>query len=243
MKRVVELLGYEKIKIVQDTDMFSFSLDSMLLANFASVGARTRRIMDLCSGNAPVPLYLTLRTDSPIIGVEIQKKAYDLAVESVKINNMEDQIKIILDDVKGISKKGYYQSCDLVTCNPPFFEYRSSSLTNKNDYLTIARHEVLINLEEIIKEAFMLLVDGGKFAMVHRPDRLLDILVLMKENGLEPKRLRLVYPKIGEEANHVLIEGIKNGKKGGLRILSPLFVYDGLEWTEEIKKIYNYQKE
>lgn len=243
MKKYVELLGYEKIKIVQDPEMFSFSLDSILLANFATVNYRTRKIIDLCTGNAPIPLYLSLRTDKPIYGVEIQKKAYELAAESVKINNMEAQITLINDDLKQISKKGLYQEFDLVTCNPPFFKVVDSSIVNKNDYLTIARHEVMANLDDCVKEAFQLLNNKGLLAMVHRPDRLLDVLDTFRKYNIEPKRLRLVYPRKGEEANHILVEGIKCGNKGGLKILPPLYIYDGLKWTDEVIKIYNYQKE
>ena len=121
MEVINDLLGYDGLKIVQDPELFSFSIDSILLASFATINRKTKRVIDLCSGNAPIPLYLSLRTKYPIVGVEIQKKPFQLAQKSVIINNKEEQIEIINDDLKGISKKFGQQSFDLVTCNPPFF--------------------------------------------------------------------------------------------------------------------------
>ena len=115
---------------------------------------------------------------------------------------------------------------------------------NPNDKKAIARHEILATLDDIVKEASILLKSKGKFAMVHRPDRLVEILETLKKHHIEPKRLRFVYPKMGSECNHILIEGIKDGSKDGLRILSPLYVYDNdKKWTKEVLKIYNYEKE
>lgn len=243
MEVVNDLLGYDGIKIVQDPSMFHFSIDSMMLAYFCTINNKTKRIIDLCSGNAPIPLYLTLRTNNPIIGVEIQEKAFQLAQKSVIINNKEKQITILNDDLKNINQKLGKQAFDLVCCNPPFFKYHANSNVNKNDYLTIARHEVLVTLEDIVKEASLLLNNGGYLAMVHRPDRLLDVLETFRKYKIEPKRLQFVYPRRGEEANHILIEGIKSNNQGGLKILDPLYIYEGKEWTEEIKKIYNYKEE
>ncbi len=243
MEVINDLLGYEGLKIVQDTDMFGFSTDSMLLASFATVNRKVNRILDLCTGNAPIPLYLTLRTKKKIIGVEIQKKPFQLATKSVIINNKKEQIEIINNNLIGISKELGFQSFDLVTCNPPFFQYHEGSNVNKNDYLTIARHEVMATLDDIVKESSILLNNGGYLAMVHRPDRLIDVIETFRKYKIEPKRLRFVYPKSGSEANHILIEGIKAGNKGGLKVLEPLYLYDGDSWTEEVKNIYNLKEE
>ena len=238
-----ELLGRPLLSIYQDTDSFNFSIDSMLLASFVSITARTKRICDLCSGNAPIPLYLSLRTKAKIIGVEVQEHSYDLGLMSIKENKLEDQIELHLDNLINISEKIGVSKFDIVTCNPPFFKVGNHNI-NPNDSKAIARHEILANLEDIIKEASRLLNTKGRFALVHRPERLSEILELFKKYRIEPKKLQLVYPKMNEECNHILIEGIKDGSPDGLRILPPLYVY-GLDnkWTKEVIKIYNYEKE
>ncbi len=238
-----ELLGRPLLKIYQDPDYFSFSLDSMLLASFATIGYRTNKIVDLCSGNAPIPLYLSLRTKAKIIGIEVQEHSYNLALDSIKINNLDNQIEMINDNLKDINKKIGFNEYDLVTCNPPYFKVGSHNI-NPKDSKAIARHEILATLEDIIIEASNLLKSKGRFAMVHRPDRLIEILELMKKYRIYPKRLRLVYPKINSECNNILIEGIKDGNENGLRILSPLYVYNNdNKWTDEVLKIYNFEEE
>ncbi len=234
-----ELLGRELIKIYQDTDYFNFSLDSMLLASFASIGYKTKRICDLCSGNAPIPLYLTLRCDAKIVGVEVQKHSYDLAVKSILENNLNDRIEMINDNLIGINQK--IGSFDLVTVNPPYFKLGNHNI-NPLDSKAIARHEILATLDDIVKEASLLLKQKGRLAMVHRPDRLVEILETFKKYKIEPKRLQFIYPKRDKECNQILIEGVKDGQMGNLRILPPLYVYnDDNKWTKEVLKIYNYE--
>ena len=236
-----ELLGRELLKIYQDTDGFNFSIDSMLLADFAPILARTKRICDLCSGNAPIPLYLSLRTRAEIYGVEVLEHSFDLANRSILENKLENQIKIINRNLIDCHKELGIHSFDLVTCNPPFFKIGDNNI-NPNDLKAVARHEILATLDDIIKEASLLLNSKGRFAMVHRPDRLVEILDTMRKYRIEPKRIRFVYPKIGSDCNHILIEGIKDGSKNGLNILPPLFFYgDNGKWTGEILKIYNYE--
>jgi tRNA1(Val) A37 N6-methylase TrmN6 len=236
-----ELLGRELIKIYQDTEAFNFSIDSMLLGSFATISKSTTRICDLCCGNAPVPLYLSLRTKAKIIGVEIQENSYELAKMSIKENNLEDQIEVILSDLKGISKE--LGKFDLVTCNPPFYKLGSFHV-NPSDKKAIARHEIMATLDDIVKEAALLLKSKGRFAMVHRPERLLEILETFKKYKIEPKRLQFIYPKENKECNHILIEGIKDGLSGNLVVLPPLFVYNkDNKWTNDILKIYNYSIE
>lgn len=240
-----DLLGRPGLKIVQDYDMFNFSLDSIILANFVSIKTKDKLICDLGTGNAPIPLYLSLNTDADIVGFEIQKKSYELAQKSVKMNLKDNQIRIINDDMKNAPKILGEGSCDVVISNPPFFKYiEGKSNVNKNDEKTIARHEVLITLDEIINVASKLLKNGGTFAMVHRPDRLIDIIESLRKYHLEPKRLRLVYPKENTEANHILIEARKDGLSGGLKILPPLIIHtNDNKHTEEVRKIYNNEKE
>ena len=233
-----DLLGYDNLKIIQRKDMFSFSLDSVLLANFMTVNKRFKKMVDLGTGNAPIPLFLSTRTKVRIIGVEIQDEAYDIAIRNVNLNGLTGQIEIIRSDIKGINKLIGSQSFDAVVCNPPFFKITDKANMSKNAYQKLARHEVMITLEEIVKEANLLLTFGGYFSMVHRPDRLLDIFELFRKYNIEPKRLRLVYPKYGKESNMVLLEGQK-GNKGGLRILAPLYVHDtNNEYSAEVKTMF-----
>lgn len=241
MKQIHELLGYENIKIVQDDQMFSFSVDSMLLADFIKVSYKTKNIIDLCCGNAPIPLFLTLKTKAMITGVEIQKDVYELAKESIKINKMEKQINVINNDLKDIHKTLGSNCFDIVSCNPPYFKYCSTSNINKNDYLTIARHEVKATLEDIIIESKKLLLDGGYLYMVHRCERFSEICELFTKNCLQIKTLRFVYAKENsDEALFVLIEARKN-KNPGTKILKPLYIYDeNNNYTSEVKKIFNF---
>lgn len=238
-----DLLGRKALEIYQDTDGFNFSIDTMLLADFVSITARTKQICDLCSGNAPIPLYLTLRTSAKIVGVEIQKESYDLAIQSIEENHLEHQITMVLDNLKDVSSKIGKNCYEIVTCNPPFYKIGDHQV-NPNDKKAIARHEIFATLDDIVKEAASLLNSKGRFAMVHRPDRLLEILEVFKKYHIEPKRLRFVYPKLGSPCNHLLIEGIKDGSLGGLIVLPPLIVYnDNNQWTKEVLRIYNYEKE
>lgn len=232
------LLGYKNLRIIQDNEMFNFSLDSVLLPNFVTINKNINKILDIGCGNAPIPLILSTKTDAKIIGVEIQKEVYDLAIESIKLNKLENQIKIINQDINEFYNFEETDSYDIITCNPPFFKYIKTSNINKNDYKTIARHEVKLNLDNIFNIAKKLLKNNGVIAIVHRPERLVEIIEAMKKNNIEPKRVRFVYPKKNMEANILLIEGSKNGKPG-LKILPPLYSHeDNGEYTEEIKKYF-----
>lgn len=238
MEVINDLLNYKNLKIVQNTDWFSFSLDSVLLADFVKLNKRTKMI-DFCTGNAPIPLFLSSKTDNKIIGVEIQKEIYDLAIKTVKINNLEKQIEIINCDVKKLSDMYETDSFDLITCNPPYFKYCESNAINDNKIKSIARHEIMLNLGDIFKIARKLLKNNGKIALVHRTDRIIDIITAMKENNIEPKRIKFIYPFSNSNSNIVLIEGSKNGKPG-IIIEKSLIVHnsDGT-YTKEVSDIFN----
>ena len=238
MKVINYLLGYKNLKIVQDNEMFNFSLDSVLLPNFVTLNKKITKILDIGCGNAPIPLILSTKTDATIVGVEIQKEVFDLAIESIKINNKEKQIKIINRDINDYYKEVETDSFDVITCNPPFFKYIESSNTNKNDYKTIARHEIKLNLNQLFTIAKKLLKNNGVISIVHRPERFVEVVEEMKKNNIEPKRVQFVYPKKNMEANIMLIEGSKNGNPG-LKILPPIYSHlDNGEYTEEIKKYF-----
>ena len=241
MKQIHELLGYKNIKIIQDDEMFSFSVDSMLLADFIKTTSKTKHIIDLCCGNAPIPLFLTLKTNAKITGIEIQKDVYELAKESIKLNNLENQIDIINDDLKNIYQKIGANKYDIVSCNPPYFKYIETSNINKNDYLTIARHEVKATLEDIVIESKKLLIDGGYLYMVHRVERIAEIMECFSKNCFQIKTMRFVYSKEdSNEAMFVLIEARKN-KNPGTKILKPLYIYNrNNEYTDEVLKIFNF---
>ena len=224
--------------IMQDTEMFNFSLDSVLLPNFITINKTAKEILDIGCGNAPIPLILSTKTKAHITGVEIQKEVFDLALESVKINNLENQINIINADINELYKELETESFDIITCNPPFFKVKEDSNLNESEYKTIARHEIKLNIEEVIKISRKLLKNNGVLGIVHRPERLVDIVDIMRKYNIEPKKVRLVYPKKDKEANILLIEGTKNGNPG-IKILPPLYSHDeDGSYTEEIQKFF-----
>jgi tRNA1(Val) A37 N6-methylase TrmN6 len=233
----LDYLLNEEIRIIQSPAVFSFSLDAVLLAKFAYMPIQKGHIVDLCTGNGVIPLLLSTRTKGKIIGIEIQERLCDMAKRSVQYNGLEKQIEIIHGDIKEAPKKLGYSQYDVVTCNPPYFPTVSAEEMNKNIHLAIARHEIYCTLEDVIRVSSQLLKQGGKAAFVHRPGRLLDLITLMRKHRLEPKRLRFVYPKMGKEANTILVEGIKDGNPD-LKVLPPLVVYnDNNEYTDELKQI------
>jgi len=238
MKVINYLLGYKNLKIVQDNEMFNFSLDSVLLPNFVTINKKIDRILDIGCGNAPIPLILSTKTNAHITGVEIQKEVYNLASESISINKKEDRITIINKDINDYYKEVETDSFDVITCNPPFFKYIETSNINKNDYKTIARHEIKLNLRELFTIAKKLLKNNGVIAIVHRPERFVEVIQEMKKNNIEPKKVQFVYPKKNMEANIMLIEGSKNGNPG-LKILPPIYTHlDNGEYSDEIKRYF-----
>ncbi|MBB4826792.1 tRNA1(Val) A37 N6-methylase TrmN6 [Sporosarcina luteola] len=233
----LDYLLAEDLRIIQSPSVFSFSLDAVLLAKFAYVPIRSGKIVDLCTGNGAIPLFLSARTNAHIIGIELQEKLADMAKRSVTYNQLEDQIDILQDNVIHIADVIGYEKYDTITCNPPYFPAIDASEKNIREHVAIARHEIHLTLEQAVRSASELAKQGGKVAFVHRPGRLLDIVTAMRANRLEPKRIRFVYPKEGKEANTLLIEGMKDGKPD-LKILPPLYVYgpDG-EYTEEVRRM------
>lgn len=228
-----------KYNIYQDDEWFKFSLDSVLLANFVTINLRTKSIVDLATGNAPIPMLFTFRTNAHIFGIEYQDCVYDLAVESIKENNLEDKVEIIRGDVRNISNYFESDSIDIVTCNPPYFKLNSDSYINDNKVKRLARHEITLNLEDVIKSANYLLKNGGTFAMVHRTERIIEIIELMKKYNIEPKKMQFVYSKKGKNSDLFLIEGNKNGKIG-LKMLSPIVVHEeNNDYTKEVSEILN----
>ena len=239
MERINDLVGYKNLKIVQNNDWFKFSLESVLLPCFVIINKNTNNILDLCTGNAPIPLVLSTKTKAKIYGVEIQKDVYELAKKSVDINNLSKQIEIINDDVKNISNKFESDTFDIITCNPPYFKDVDTSKKNDDIHKIIARHEVNLNMDDIAKVVRKLLKNDGKFYLVHRTERFLELTNLLMSYNIMPKRVRFIYPKEDSESNLFMLEAVKNGKVG-LKLESPLYVHnnDG-SYKDEILKMFN----
>lgn len=238
MEVVNDLLNYSNMKIIQNSEWFSFSLDSVLLPNFVTLNKKCTNIIDFCTGNAPIPLILSTKTNANIVGVELQKDIYNMACKSVKINNLENRIKIINEDVKNLSNLYPTEYFDIITCNPPYFKVEKNSNLNKNDIKCVARHEMFLNLDDIFKTARKILKNNGIIALVHRPDRLLEIVDKMRDYNIEPKKIQFVYPKKCKECNMILIEGKKNGNPG-LKILEPIYVHEkNGDYRQEIRKLF-----
>lgn len=238
MKVKNSLLNFNKI-IYQDDDWFKLSMDSVLLANFVTINMGVKKIIDFATGNAPIPMLLTYRTNAMIYGVEYQKCIYELGVESIKENKLEDKINLINGDVRNIKELFDSECAEVVTCNPPYFKKCDSSHLNDNEVKAIARHEINLNLEDVVKSASYVLKNRGVFAMVHRTERMIEIIEMMKKYRLEPKRIQFIYPKKCKNSDLFLIEGVKNGNVG-LKMLSPIVLHEegNDEYTDEIKKLF-----
>ena len=240
LKMIVKnnLLNFKNKYIYQDTDYFKMSIDSVLLANFVNINLRDKRIMDIATGNAPIPMLLSFRTKATIYGVELQKEVYDLGISSLKVNGLDKQIRLINDDAKNLVNIFDSDYFDVVTCNPPYFNTNNVIFENDNDIKALARHEKTLNLDDIFSICKKILKNNGRLAMVHRNERLMEIMIKMKEYNIEPKRIRFVYPKMNKNCSIILIEGVKNGKPG-LTVLPPLFVYDNSgKYSKEIMDMY-----
>ncbi len=219
MKEINDLYDYG-YKIVQKSDYFKFSLDSMLLANFVNINMADSKLLDFCTGNCPIPIILS-NSIKNIVAFEVQKEIYELGDESLKLNNINN-VKLINDDIKNIGnyyEEGYF---DIITCNPPYFKVIDSSKINDNNVKAIARHEILIKLEDIISLAYKFLRDKGKLYIVYRPDRLMELLKLFDKYKFGVKKLQCCYNNSESLSSMILIEAMKNGQDD-LKILAPLF--------------------
>ncbi|MBO0476491.1 tRNA1(Val) (adenine(37)-N6)-methyltransferase [Vagococcus sp. DIV0080] len=220
----IDQLVSQGVQIIQSPDVFSFSLDAVLLAHFASIPKRGQ-IVDFCSGNGAVALFMAPRTNAQITGIELQERLANMGKRSILLNHFEEQLTMKQLDIKDILTEIKSDSVDFITCNPPYFKEQPNSKKNPNPYYAIARHEIHLQLDDVFSSASKILKMNGKIAMVHRPDRLMDIIDSMRAHRIAPKRIQFIYPKEEKEANTILIEGIKDGKTDGLKILPPLYVY------------------
>lgn len=233
MKKLLnDLYDYSNMKIYQYDNAFKFSLDSILLAELVSVHKNDSNVLDLCTGNAVVPLVLSTKTTIPIVGIELQTDIYDLAKDSIVYNTKESQITCINDDINHI--KNYFpgNNFDIVTCNPPYFKYHHDSFLNQDELKQIARHEVKVTLEDVIRVASYSIKNKGNFYMVHISERLQEIVILLEKYQFRMKDLYFVYPKKEEMSFLILFRAIKGGNIG-LKVHKPIFLdelstYQGL---------------
>ena len=233
----VDDLQLEGLNLIQKKDAFRFGVDAVLLADFANVKNKYR-VIDLCTGTGIVP-FLIFGKYHPkeVLGVEIQDEMVEMAERSTKLNGLEETIKFHHGDLKDTEFLKNLGKFDVLTVNPPY-KLNNAGIVNPSDKLAIARHEVLCNLEDVIKAARTLLKDNGRMFMVHRPERLADIITLMRKYKIEPKRIKMVQPNTKKAPNIVLVEGQRDGGKF-LKWEAPLYVYnDEGGYSDEIERIY-----
>lgn len=241
----IDDLGINDLKIIQNKEYFCFGTDSVLLANFVKSENTNNVILDLCSGSGVIPIILSAKKKyKKIFGVELQSEMYDLFDRNIKINNLEDSIISINENVKNIKdiRKKITSimgkdKIDIITCNPPYKEI-GTGLTTNHDVKTIAKCEVMCNLEDIFITSSKLLGKGGKLYLVHKPERLSDLIYFGRKYNLEAKEIRFVYPKINKKPSIVLISYRKDGGNE-TKVLEPLIEYnDDMSYTDEIYRIY-----
>lgn len=236
----IEDLQCNGLKIIQNKKWFCFGMDAVLLTNFCDV-KNNSSVVDLGTGTGIIPILLSgKRNISKAFGIEIQKEVAEMAERSVQLNNLQDKVEILNIDLKDACKYLEPNSFDCVISNPPY-KLNNSGIINPSDQKAISRHEIKCNLEDVIYAAASLLKQYGRFYMVHRPDRLADIICLLRKYRLEPKQIRFVHPKINEKPNMVLIRSSKNGNPE-LKFEPPLYIYgeDG-RYTDDVYKIYGME--
>lgn len=220
-----DLFDYDNLKIYQYEDKFKFSLDSILLAEFVELKETTKTIVDFCTGNAPVPLILSTKTKAKLYGFELQQNIYKLAKLSVVENNLESQIDIVNANLTEVLNYILPESVDAVTCNPPYFKYdKDKSLINEDEEKAIARHEIAMNLDDLMTSAKYILKNKAPLYIVHRCDRLEEILECLDKYGFKVKKLQFIYAGYKKEAIMVLIKATKNGNSGSLKVMPPIDV-------------------
>lgn len=235
----IEDLQFKNLKIIQNKTGFCFGIDSILLSDFAKEIRKNVKVLDLGTGTGIIATLLCGKTQlKEIIGVEVQKEVYNMAQKSIQLNHLQDKFKIINEDILNLDKILKLNTFDVIVTNPPY-KKKNTGIKNQQDTKIIARHETTASLEDFIRISKALLKDKGEFYMVHRPDRIVDILSIMRKYKIEPKIMRLVYSDKNSEPKMVLVKGIKNAKPF-LKVQKNLYIYtENGEYTEEINKIYH----
>ena len=237
----IDDLNLDGLRIIQNKNHFCFGTDAVLLASFADIKPNMR-VLDLCAGNGIIPILLAAKKKAAhITGIEFFEEHVQMAKRSVILNGLQEKVDFLTGDIKAIRSLVSCGCFDYVTVNPPYKPLQSG-FQNRNDLKTAARHEIFCTLEDVIKAARFSLRSGGKLAMVHRADRLAEVIYLMRENRIEPKKLTLVFARKEEKPKLMLIEGLSDGGTG-INVTAPLFIYgeDGT-YTEQFRKIYGKEK-
>lgn len=223
--------------IIQDVKRFCFGIDAVLLSDFAKA-KKNDIVFDIGTGTGIIPILMSAKTEAKkFFAIDIQKESVDMAKRSVELNKLNDKIEVFHLDIKNVFDKFEKNSVNVITSNPPYMNM-GGGIINEYDAKAIARHEIFCNLEDIVKATSLLLKPNGKFYMVHRPNRLCDIICTLRQYKLEPKTIRFVQPYKNKEPNIVLIESVKNGKVL-LKVLPNLIVYnENRQYTDEVNKIY-----
>ena len=235
----IDDLEIENLKIIQRKDGFCFGIDSVLLSDFAKKIKPDSNILDLGTGTGILGFLLIAKTKlKKVIGVEVQSEIADMATRSIQLNNLEEKFEIINCNIKELDQKLRNDYYDAIVMNPPY-KKENSGLKNENKVKLISRHEIEADLSDFIKISFKMLKDKGTLYVVHRAERLADIICEMRKYKMEPKRVRFVFSNRESDCKLVLIEAVKNGNSF-LKVERPLYVYnDNGEYTDEILKIYN----
>lgn len=233
----IDYLDIKDYKIIQDKNGFCFGIDAVLLGNYVK-GRQKDIVVDLGTGTGVIPLIVEGKQGvKKIYGIEIQEEVAEMAKRTISMNKLEEKIEILNIDLNNITDYIGLESVDIVTSNPPYMSVEEG-FQNENNAKSISRHEIKCNIDQVCQAASKVLRFHGKFYMVHRPSRLVDIFVAMRSNNVEPKKIKFIYPKLGKKPNLVLIQGTKGGNP---EILTeePLIVYneDG-KYTDEVLKIY-----
>ena len=235
----IDDLEINNIKIIQKVDGFCYGIDSVLLSDFAKNIRNNSNVMDMGTGTGVLGFLLIAKTKiNKVTGIEIQPEIADMARRSIQLNNLEEKFEIINCDINELEKHVKTESFDAIITNPPYKKLNSGKI-NDNESKLISRHEIKATLDDFVKIGFKMLKDKGTMYMVHRAERLVDILATMRKNKLEPKRIRFVYSNKDSESKLVMIEAVKNGRPS-IKVENPLYVYkENGEYTDEILKIYD----
>lgn len=235
----IDDLEYKGLKIIQNESFFCFGMDSVLLTDFCRNIKKNSTILDLGCGTGILSILLAAKTKvKKVYGIEIQKEVADMASRSIKLNQLEDTIEIVNENIKDIENEFKKNSIDVIVTNPPY-KKNGAGIHNIEKNKLISRHEIEANLEDFISISSKLLKDHGEFYMVHRPERLVDTLELLRKYKIEPKVVRFVYPTMNKQPNIFLVKAVKNAKKF-LKIERPLIIYAKKgQYTQEIIEIYH----
>lgn len=235
----IDDLEFKNLRIIQNKEGFCFGIDSVLLTDFAKGIKKNSKVLDLGTGTGIISILLCGKTElKKVVGVEIQKEVADMASRSSKLNNLQNKFEVINENILNLNKIYEKQTFDVIVTNPPY-KKKQTGVTNLNPKKIISRHEITADLEDFIKISKDLLKDKGEFYMVHRPERLVDILNLMRKYKIEPKILKMVYSDKNKEPKLLLIKGVKNANSF-LKVEKNLYIYnDEGKYTDDILKIYN----